>query len=169
MLHQNVFDPVLLVGSADKLIPSDCHEGKHHKPYPIVGRHVLGKKRSPHLWSLEAHPLFSLSEIFFPISLYLTTYSVGIQSLWPQIHTRFDWWMIKHQTWVWNFCLRVFCFFYSNILSQSTKFPKPVPVPVHVLVSTQNSSSSRDLLIFYKVAKYAAQILATPCLGELHI
>ena len=125
MLHQNVFDPILLVGSADKLIPSDCHEGKHHKPYPIVGRHVLGKKRSPHLWSLEAHPLFSLSEFFFPISLYLTTYSVGIQSLWPQIHTRFDWWMIKHQTWVWNFCLRVFCVFFFIL----TFFLSPLSSP----------------------------------------
>lgn len=49
MLNQNLFDLFPLAGSADKLIPTDCHEGKHRKPYPIVGRHVLGKKRSPHL------------------------------------------------------------------------------------------------------------------------
>lgn len=42
------FDLIPLVGSADKLISSDYHEDKHPKPYPIVGRHFLGKK-SPHL------------------------------------------------------------------------------------------------------------------------
>lgn len=66
MLYQNLFDLIPLVGSADRLISSDYHEDKHPKPYPIVGRHFLGKK-SPHLWSLEACLPFSflLSEIIF--------------------------------------------------------------------------------------------------------
>lgn len=57
MLHQNLFDPVPLVGLADQLIPSDCHEDKYHKPYPIVGRHFLAGKEA-HIYEVYKHVLF---------------------------------------------------------------------------------------------------------------
>lgn len=58
MLHQNLFDPIPLVGSADKLMTNDCHEDNHHKPYPIVARHVLGKKKKAHICEVYKHALF---------------------------------------------------------------------------------------------------------------
>lgn len=93
--NQNLFDLIYLVGSIDKLIPSDFHEGKHHKPYPIVGRNVLGKERSHICEFLYKYMLFfSFWEYVFLFYDILVCIPLKLNICRKYRH--FDWWMIKH-------------------------------------------------------------------------
>lgn len=86
MLHQNLFDPIPLVGSADKLMTSDLMRATIISLILLLQSMFLAKKEA-HICEVYEHApffLFHSEIIFFSISLYLTTYSVGIESLWPQ-------------------------------------------------------------------------------------
>lgn len=106
-------------------------------------------REKAHICEVYKHVLFFLSEIFFFFLFHYTLLHIQLElNSYGLKHLHLNWWMIKYglENFVWVFVVLFVHLFFVLTFFQSAS------APLHVSVSIQNSWSSREPFIFYRVA-----------------